>query len=1804
MEHSKDPITVRIARINGEITGQTAVFNNTTLLARETLLDILQALYEECSLENLQKYDTNIAKFVEKYKETVKEIKKLRVNITDFEIKNVIGRGHFGEVHLVKEKQTGDIYAMKTVRKFENDLNRMSFEIERNIMAFSNSHWLTTLQYSFQDSTYLFFVMEYHPGGDLLGLLYRQGGTLPESAATFYISELVLALEDLHLMGYIHRDIKPDNILLDRCGHLKLADFGSAAKLNQNGVINVSPPVGTPDYIAPEVLQCLENKNEISSGYGVSCDYWSLGVLAYELTIGNTPFTGQNSTSIYSKIMNHQSSLKFPPDVVLSQAYVSFVKSLITDEKSRLTTNQIRSHPIFKNTNFDTLRDQVPPFVPKITSVEDTSNFSDVQSKKKTPSIESFKKRMQFSGRNLPFIGFTFTPNPNCYQEPFERKVVTKDEMMENLKSEVNTLRMKMVKNDEFDKEREALERKLEEKTRKLESIENLRNRLERDLAGNIAECGALKRTLELERKDRSELEKKAIDLIKSAKLKWEAAEKNKLETLTLEISQQKEKIIQLTATNNMLTEQVQHALKMEGKHKESLEKAQFLSRHSVIGLESRLEKVTSETQDTISELEKQLSEEIRQKKKLENKMSQMKMKESLLTKKIDQSEKDFESWKNKLEEAENIIKQFSEQVTDLENHIEKIDEYKQEIAQLQEKLDEYQKTVEDVENHNTTLQLKVKHMEGYKMEVEELKKTIRNMQNDKKFSDIQNQLLEEREKCMYLTKQLQEFKNIATENEELKELRTKYWRMEKELNNAKIDKRILERELKDSRSDVKLLNEKIEGLEKSLGESKHAHELAIVELSNINEKISLELIKLKGSHQTLLEKLDFEKTKYESDKIAINELKDIIKLKDDQIARLNIELACTEKEKSAVENEIKKIENENGKLLNSIENLQKEKNEIQDNLQRANREVLNKNLNLEALREACTVLENQLIAFEEIKTSFETKQAALNSNTEKLISDLCKSKQEIQVAKKAVNEEKSLRLLAETKVKRLSEDVECLQKECASYKKQCIDYKQFCSNLSEELTVAEEKITDLEVTAKAYERHMDELKSENRHIKQELSDIITQFNKGKESNYKLKHQLSDTRDEMVMFKQKMNELERILNEKSHYYKEREMKSDATIKQQIKLIDFLQSKIDEQNNKKRTFTNVLFGNSKKENQPPISLVMNYKDLESQLLKEKKTNKELQEEIFKLKAIVVTQEQTIPSEKIKVLKQNPEIMSPKSKVAIQQIVNSPSKQKNDFYRRNSVQRMHHNIPHRFDTKYCKSSTICAACSQQVSLGRSFIACSDCNVQAHTNCKRLIPNTCGLPKVFAKHYKDSLKPKTEENHVQTPNKEEVVNVEGWVKILGKMNTWEKHYAVLTDSSINIYTDLPKENNSTLLETFPLKPANSHGKVISEPLPSEIGVAVANSDLAFILKVEVAPDTTCWPPNCLIILTLSAQDKDKWFLALQKIYNDDNKPKFEKILTIEEDMQVVSLVDLTETIKIIGTEQGLYSYFEKNLVHIDGLKEVHHISIMSSTNCVLMIVNEKRTLIVCDINHLINLAQCAQCSKPKLNYKDVDISGLNGFHILQVSSFTSQLKICVATAKQLVVLSYESDIEEFVPARILDTAEPVSCALFTENSLIVGADKFFEIDLVTFRAEEFLDASDIRLKQAERCYKMGSFPLAIIQICKNPKEYLLCFSEFSVFVDEFGRSTRSTEIKSNHLPVAFHFTRPYLFTAQFAAIEILKITEDTCNNISDSESTNNLDTFRLEMDKYRYIGYNKKGIFIVLGTEIKFIDAKKNC
>lgn len=306
-------------------------------------------------------------------------------------------------------------------------------------------------------------------------------------------------------------------------------------------------------------------------------------------------------------------------------------------------------------------------------------------------------------------------------------------------------------------------------------------------------------------------------------------------------------------------------------------------------------------------------------------------------------------------------------------------------------------------------------------------------------------------------------------------------------------------------------------------------------------------------------------------------------------------------------------------------------------------------------------------------------------------------------------------------------------------------------------------------------------------------------------------------------------------------------------------------------------------------------------------------------------------------------------------------------------------------------------------------------------------------------------------------------------------------------------------------------------------------------------------------------------------------------------QKILEVDEDFDVNCLFELSKETRVLGTDKGLYSCTHGKILHISGLNKVHQISLLTSNHLILMIVDTNRILIKCDSRHLTNLTECAPCVNPTLKYSLVNVSNLNGFHIFEVSDLAKSPMLCVATSKQLIIMMYDLTVQDFKPLRILDTAEPTSCILFTEHSLIIGANKFFEVDLVNFEADEFLDASDLALTHAIKCSSIGSFPLAIQQISKNPAEFLVCFKEFATFVDEFGRSSRNNDLKWNHLPLAFHYNGPYLYVVHFTAVEIFCIRPN-----SDKTS------FKISLSGLRFLGAGKKGIYLKVGKEVKYFEA----
>ncbi|XP_023190971.1 rho-associated protein kinase 1 isoform X1 [Xiphophorus maculatus] len=455
----------------------------------DCLLDGLDALVYDLDFPALRK-NKSIDNFLNRYKKTISKIRDLRMKAEDYEVVKVIGRGAFGEVQLVRHKSTRKVYAMKLLSKFEMIKRSDSafFWEERDIMAFANSPWVVQLFFAFQDDRYLYMVMEYMPGGDLVNLMSNYD--VPEKWARFYTAEVVLALDGIHSMGFIHRDVKPDNMLLDKAGHLKLADFGTCMKMNEDGMVQCDTAVGTPDYISPEVL-----KSQGGNGnYGRECDWWSVGVFLYEMLVGDTPFYADSLVGTYSKIMNHKNALTFPDDSDISNDAKNLICAFLTDREVRLGRNgvdEIKRHPFFKNDQWtwDNIRETAAPVVPELSSDIDTSNFDDIEEDR--GEEETFPIPKAFVGNQLPFVGFTYYSNQHplrgsaASKTSDKRSSSTKEDKshLENLQKQIyqleEQLHREMQQKDELEQKCRASNTKIEKIMKELDEEANLRKSAE-----------------------------------------------------------------------------------------------------------------------------------------------------------------------------------------------------------------------------------------------------------------------------------------------------------------------------------------------------------------------------------------------------------------------------------------------------------------------------------------------------------------------------------------------------------------------------------------------------------------------------------------------------------------------------------------------------------------------------------------------------------------------------------------------------------------------------------------------------------------------------------------------------------------------------------------------------------------------------------------------------------------------------------------------------------------------------------------------------------------------------------------------------------------------------------------------------------------------------------------------------------------------------------------------------------------------------------------------------------------------------
>lgn len=339
---------------------------------------------------------------------------RIKLGPQDFELKKVLGKGGYGKVFQVRKTTGADAnsyFAMKVLKKasiVRNQKDTAHTRAERNILEAVRHPFIVELVYAFQTGGKLYLILEYLSGGELFMHLEREGIFL-EDTACFYLCEIILALEHLHNLGIIYRDLKPENVLLDAKGHVKLTDFGLCKEHIQEGIVTHTF-CGTIEYMAPEILT--------RSGHGKAVDWWSLGALMYDMLTGTPPFCADNRKKTVDAILKDK--LNIPG--YLTPDSRDLIRRLMKRQVSlRLgsgpTDGQaVRAHPFFKNVNWDDVvkRRLDPPIKPVLVSEDDVSQF-DTKFTKEIP-VDSPDETTLSESVNLIFQGFTYVA-PSVLEE-------------------------------------------------------------------------------------------------------------------------------------------------------------------------------------------------------------------------------------------------------------------------------------------------------------------------------------------------------------------------------------------------------------------------------------------------------------------------------------------------------------------------------------------------------------------------------------------------------------------------------------------------------------------------------------------------------------------------------------------------------------------------------------------------------------------------------------------------------------------------------------------------------------------------------------------------------------------------------------------------------------------------------------------------------------------------------------------------------------------------------------------------------------------------------------------------------------------------------------------------------------------------------------------------------------------------------------------------------------------------------------------------------------------------------------------
>ena len=885
---------------------------------------------------------------------------------------------------------------MKLLNKF-NTIKRFDSAFyweERFIMAHAESDWIVKLHYAFQDHKFLYMVMDYMAGGNFLNFLTKYD--IPEDWAAFYVAEIVLAVDSIHQIAYVHRDLKPENLLIDRDGHLKLADFGSCMRMDSDGLIRSDTAVGTPDYVAPEVLNVL---NDSKQSYGKECDLWSVGIILFEMLTGDTPFYADSLVGTYAKIMDHKNNLVFPDDCEISNEAKSLICGFLTDRLDRLGRNnvdEIKQHPFFKKYNkwtFENIREYPPPVVPELKGDDDTSNFDDIESE--DTRDEGFPVGKAFAGNHLPFVGFTYSSDYkllSCESSPVKQSAAAMNNKRKRINDENEPLsplfnNNQFTNNNNYHLNNNHSSNNNHHHSLSLEEELQQKNRLNRELEHNYKIALAKLDNLSQQQDNITYLQKENLDLEK-------------------ELTMMKQT---LKEVNRKFEFEVECKRKAENKVNELWNKIEHEQ-----NLRSQLSHSAQHSSEKINSLEKQLAQ-ASEKIKSESELN-VKLKKANAELNLNLSNKD-KQFRDANEKITNLQAQNSKQQNELSNLETQVDkshglwlqanERIQELAnqkqQLQEELNSVQAKASSLSNENQKLNERLNELEKEKavlnVELKNLQlKCDQHLLNNDKTKLLDKNNIDEVESSNSLSNlQLRLAEETASRSKIQQELQEK----EMQLSILNVDHKQLAQQLERLDNELRQEKEKVKSLKVQIEDDKSKR-------NNFNSGIKDEEInKLRQKEQQLIEELNENLEKRRLVEEELNKLNMSRSVDELQMKEVQDQFEAEQYFSSLYKTQVKELKEELEENNKLFDELMEEKNKIYRQYETSNAKADSETLSNKILEQKIAELEKEKDALELEMQNVEKRLRLDLSNKEAEILKLIDKENEHDKQIKELGEEK-----------------------------------------------------------------------------------------------------------------------------------------------------------------------------------------------------------------------------------------------------------------------------------------------------------------------------------------------------------------------------------------------------------------------------------------------------------------------------------------------------------------------------------------------------------------------------------------------------------------------------------------------------------------------------------------------------------------------------------------------------------------------------------------------------------------------------